>query len=136
MLAHRMYQLLGFFFLVLATVGVFLPLLPTTPFVLVAAACFARSSAKWHAWLLGNSIFGPMIRDWEINRCITARVKAVAILSMLLVGGCSIFFAIDDQRLRIAGGVLIAIGLFATIRIKTCTSNTGGNGPTSANDNG
>ena len=131
-----MYLLLGFLFLALAALGVFLPLLPTTPLVLVAAACFARSSAKWHAWLLGNSIFGPMIRDWELNRCISARVKAVAIFSMLMVGGCSIYFAIDDRRLRIAGGLLMAIGLFAISRIKTCASNTSIDGATSANNDG
>lgn len=123
-MARSLYQLLGFFFLALATAGVFLPLLPTTPFVLVAAACFARSSAKWHDWLLGNSIFGPMIRNWETNRCVTVKVKIVAILSMLVVGGCSILLAIDDQALRIVGGVLIALGLTAVARIDTCKSDS------------
>ena len=91
MLARSIYQFCGFLFLALAVIGIFLPLLPTTPFLLVAAACFARSSEKWHAWLLRNATFGPLIRNWEINRCITRRVKAIAILSMLAVGGFSIF---------------------------------------------
>jgi uncharacterized membrane protein YbaN (DUF454 family) len=120
MLAQRMYQFLGFFFLALAILGIFLPLLPTTPFVLVAAACFARSSEKWHAWLLGNSTFGPMIRNWESNRCITRKVKVVAIASMLVVGGFSVFFAVDDRVLRIAGGLLITTGLVVVARTKTC----------------
>ncbi len=131
-----MYLALGFFFVAVAALGVFLPLLPTTPFVLLAAAFFARSSSKWHAWLLANSIFGPMIRDWETNRCITFRVKVVAILSMLLVGGCSIYFAIDNPRLKIAGAALMAVGLFTITRIKTCRLNTGINQPTSPNDSG
>jgi uncharacterized membrane protein YbaN (DUF454 family) len=124
MLARSLYQLLGFVFLVLAVLGVFLPLLPTTPFLLAAAGCFARSSARWHAWLLANGTFGPMIRQWEANRCITLRVKTIAIISMLVVGGFSIFFAIDYRPAQIAGGVLLAIGLAVVSGIKTCKLDT------------
>ncbi len=122
MLIRRLYLLLGFFFLTLAILGIFLPLLPTTPFVLIAAACFGRSSEKWHNWLRNNSTFGPMLHNWHINRCLTLRVKTFALLSMLLVGGYSIFFAIADFRLRIIGGILIAIGFCAIIRTKTCAA--------------
>jgi uncharacterized membrane protein YbaN (DUF454 family) len=65
-----------------------------------------------------------MIRNWETNRCVTVKVKIVAILSMLVVGGCSILLAIDDQALRIVGGVLIALGLTAVARIDTCKSDS------------
>jgi uncharacterized membrane protein YbaN (DUF454 family) len=53
--------------LALATgvVGIFLPLLPTTPFVLLAAFCFARGSPRWEAWLLAHPRFGPLVRDWR-----------------------------------------------------------------------
>lgn len=115
-----MYQTLGFGFLTLAILGVFLPLLPTTPFLLVAAGCFARSSEKWHAWLLANGTFGPLIRDWEANRCVSLRVKTIAILSMLTLGGFSVFVALDNRLAQIAGTVLIAIGLVVVSCIKTC----------------
>ncbi len=124
MLTRTVYQSLGVLFLILAIIGVVLPLLPTTPFLLVAAACFARSSEKWHAWLLANGTFGPMIRQWEANRCISLRIKTIAILSMLCVGGFSIFFAIDDNRVRIAGALLITIGLVAVSSVKTCRGGT------------
>jgi uncharacterized membrane protein YbaN (DUF454 family) len=136
MLARSMYQFCGFLFLALAIIGVFLPLLPTTPFLLVAAACFARSSEKWHAWLLGNATFGPLIRNWETNRCISRKVKTIAIVSMLVVGGFSIFFAIEGQWLKISGAALITVGLIVIFRIKTCNSESDTDTSTTANENG
>ncbi|MFP6781160.1 MAG: YbaN family protein, partial [Gammaproteobacteria bacterium] len=84
-----LYQLAGFALLALALIGVVLPLLPTTPFSLLSAACFARSSEKWHARLMRNATFGPMITDWERHHCIGLRTKIVAIFMMLVVGGYS-----------------------------------------------
>ena len=113
-------QLLGFAFLGLAVIGIFLPLLPTTPLVLVAAACFARSSERWHRWLLQNKTFGPMIRSWEERRCVSIRVKVIGITSMLLVGGYSVVFALESTTMKIAGCFLIGIGLLTVLRLKTC----------------
>jgi uncharacterized protein len=66
--------------LALATgvVGIFLPLLPTTPFVLLAAFCFARGSPRWEAWLLAHPRFGPLVRDWRARRAIPLRAKQLA----------------------------------------------------------
>jgi uncharacterized membrane protein YbaN (DUF454 family) len=100
--------------------GVVLPLLPATPFILLAAACFARSSEKWHQWLLASETFGPMIMNWEQSRCISCRVKLIGVTSMLLVGGYSIFYAVESLNLRIAGGLLLLIGLTTIGFIKTC----------------
>lgn len=111
---------MGFLFLGTAILGVFLPLLPTTPFVLLAAACFARSSEKWHQWILKNQTFGPMIRNWEQNRCISCKVKLTAILSMALVGGFSIYYAVESTTWLVIGGVMIAIGSVTVLMIPTC----------------
>lgn len=116
----NLYKSLGFLFLALALAGVFLPLLPTTPFVIVAAACFARSSEKWHQWLLANPTFGPMIRRWEEQRCVSRRVKAVALVSMIGLGGFSVFYVIEAPALRIAGIALLAIGALVVLRVPTC----------------
>lgn len=113
-------RLLGFAFLGLGIVGVFLPLLPTTPFVLLAAACFAQSSERMHRWILASPTFGPMVRDWEQNRCVTRRVKAIAMSSMLVVGGISLVFALDSTAWRLAGGALLLMGSFVVMRLKTC----------------
>lgn len=69
-----------------------LPVLPTTPFLLVAAACFARSSPRFYDWLLSNRIFGPLIRDWREHRCIPLRAKIMAVVLITAVGGSSVVF--------------------------------------------
>ncbi|MEO0361750.1 MAG: YbaN family protein, partial [Pseudomonadota bacterium] len=66
----------------LAFIGVALPLLPTVPFLLLAAYCFARSSQRFHDWLLGHRLFGPMILDWRRSGAIRRRAKWAATLSI------------------------------------------------------
>lgn len=116
----NIYRLLGFFFLGVAAVGVVLPLLPTTPFVLVAAACFARSSPVWHDWLLQNPTFGPTIQAWEQRRCVSRRAKLIAVSSMVVVGGLSIWLALESTGARIAGLALILLGLVTVALLRTC----------------
>ena len=77
-------KITGIFFVVLAFLGAFLPLLPTTPFVLVAAACFAKSSPRLHKMLLANRVFGPLIYHWQESRSIPKRAKVLALTSMVL----------------------------------------------------
>lgn len=117
---QHFYKPLGFLFLALAILGVVLPLLPGTPFLLLSAWFFARSSEKWHQRLLAHEVTGPMIRNWETHRCMSFRTKAVAIVMMLLAGGSSVLFAIDATWLKLTGLGLLAIGTTVVLRIKTC----------------
>ncbi len=114
------YKMLGFFFVGLAILGLFLPLIPTTGPLLLAAACFARSSERWHRWLLSNRIFGPIIKDWNEKKCIAASAKIVAVSSILLFGGYSVIFAVTNPYVRGVGLLLIAIGLYVVLRLKVC----------------
>jgi uncharacterized membrane protein YbaN (DUF454 family) len=66
---------LGFAALLLGIIGVFLPILPTTPFILLAAAFFARGSERFHSWLLQHHLTGPLIVDWYEHRSLRASVK-------------------------------------------------------------
>ncbi len=68
----------------LAALGAFLPLLPTVPFLLVAAWAFARSSVRLHGWLYHNRMFGPLLRDWQEHGAIPLWAKVMAVLAMTL----------------------------------------------------
>lgn len=117
---RTLYKPLGFIFLAIGLVGVLLPVLPTTPFLLVSAWFFARSSEKWHQWLLRNELFGPPIRNWEENRCISARTKLVALLAMLGAGTASIVFAVEVQWLRYLAIGMMTLGCITVVSIPTC----------------
>lgn len=124
-LKTTLYKPLGFLFMAVAGVGVVLPVLPTTPFLLLSVWFFARSSEKWHQWLLANKLFGPIITNWEANRCIARGTKAVAVATMGVVGGASVAFAMEETWMRIATLVLIATGLVVVLSIKTCEPAAG-----------
>lgn len=74
--------LAGVLSLVLGFIGIFLPLLPTTPFVLLAAFCFSRGSERWEAWLVGHPRFGPMVMNWRRERAVPLRAKQLATVMM------------------------------------------------------
>ncbi|RHW75160.1 YbaN family protein [Colwellia sp. RSH04] len=77
-------KFVGVLFVGLAVLGVVLPILPTTPFLLVAAACFAKSSPRLQRKLMANKTFGPMIHDWQTHRSIPRKAKRVALLTIVL----------------------------------------------------
>lgn len=83
-LARPMWILLGILALALGALGAVLPLLPTTPFILLAAFCFARSSPRLHDWLLTHRIFGPLIMNWEREGAISRRAKMAAVAMMAI----------------------------------------------------
>ncbi|MBL8388700.1 MAG: YbaN family protein [Hydrogenophaga sp.] len=111
--------LAGTLSLILGAIGVVVPGLPTTPFVLLAAACYAKASPRLHAWLLNHRLTGPMLRDWEANRSLTRRTKTIAVVSMLVMVGFSIW---SFRHRPIAQAVLVAlaaIGAWVVLRIPT-----------------
>lgn len=106
--------------LLLAAIGVVLPLLPTTPFVLLAAACFAKSSPRLHQWLMDSEVFGPMLADWDQKRCVTRKVKAVSLSMMIGVGGSSIWFFTPPGWPTAAAAAMIMLGILTVLSLNTC----------------
>jgi uncharacterized membrane protein YbaN (DUF454 family) len=100
----------------LGAAGVVLPLLPTTPFVLLAAWCFARSSPRLHDWLLAHRLFGPLIANWRQHRAISRSAKRASLLSMAAVLGLSWAFGVDWHLLAIQAGVLACTATFILTR--------------------
>ena len=92
--------------------GIFLPLLPATPLLILAAACFARAHRPFHEWMLGHRWIGPMLHDWYVHRSLPYGTKAFAIVTMLLSFGLSIAFFVRPPWLK-AVLALVALGLAA-----------------------
>lgn len=122
---RKLYKPLGFLFLALGLLGIPLPVLPSTPFILLAAWFFARSSPRWHDWLLSSELFGPMISNWEDSRCLSCRTKTVALTSMLVAGSASVVFALDGNGLRLLTVLLMAAGCATILAISTCREPDG-----------
>ncbi len=91
-MSRPLYLIAGILSLILGLIGVLLPLLPTTPFVLLAAFCFSRSSEALHRKLLANRLFGPLIRDWEENGIIPFKVKCLSTSMVLLMVSYPLLF--------------------------------------------
>jgi uncharacterized protein len=98
--------------LLLGIIGAFLPLLPTTPFVLLSAYCYAKSSARLYELLLKHKIFGRIISDYSKNRIIRKKTKIIAISFMWISLSVSLIFFMPFLWVRI---IVIAIGLSVTI---------------------
>lgn len=118
-LVRGLLWLAGSVSLLLGLIGVVLPGLPTTPFILLAAACYAKASPRLHAALLQHRLTGPLLRDWEKHRSLTRRTKTIAVVSMLVM----VSFSIWSFRHRwIAQAVLVvlgAVGAWVVLRIPT-----------------
>jgi uncharacterized membrane protein YbaN (DUF454 family) len=105
----------------LGVIGVFIPLLPTTPFLLLAATCFFRSSDRLYAWLIHHKWFGAYIRHYREHRAITLRAKVVTLLLLWSVIGYTAFGIMTAWWVRALLGV-IAVGVTVHIlHLKTLT---------------
>ena len=116
------YLFIGFFFVLLAILGIFLPLLPTTPFLILAAMFFSKSSKRWHNWLLNNRIFGPFLSNWESYRCIPYNAKLLA-LGMIVSFGTLSIVMIGPLWLQVTTFSLISYACYFIISIKSCQPN-------------
>lgn len=89
---------LGAVFFVAGFIGIVLPVLPTTPFMLLAAACWAKSSQRFHDWLVNHRVFGQMVIDWHQHRAIPRKAKYLAWTMMTL--SCAMLFYRFEAHLQ------------------------------------
>ena len=104
----------GTFFVGLGIIGIFVPLLPTTPFLLLATACYAKSSLRFYLWLLNNRWFGNYIRDYRSGNGVLLKVKVTSILILWVTIILSSFFMIRNIFISIG---LVTIAIITTIHI-------------------
>ena len=102
--------------LAFGTVGIFLPLLPTVPFLLLAAFCFARGSERLHNWLLSHPVFGPPIENWRDRGAIGRRAKWAATISILTALLLAVLFGAPMSALLVQVIVLVGVSVFIWTR--------------------
>ena len=105
---------LGILCVILGLAGIFIPILPTTPFLLLAAGLFARSSQRFYDWLLNNRWFGTYIRNYREGKGVTRRHKAAALTLLWLTIGASVVFWVNALWLRL---LLLAIALAVSVHL-------------------
>jgi uncharacterized membrane protein YbaN (DUF454 family) len=104
---------LGTICLAIGIVGIFTPILPTTPFLLLAAFCYLRSSARFHRWLMNNRVFGGYIRSYTEGRGIPLKVKLFTIALLWTTIGISIWLVANT----IVTAVLLVVAVGVTLHI-------------------
>ena len=108
----------GWTCVVLGLIGIVLPVLPTTPFLLLAATCFEKSSKRFHYWLLNSPLFGPIIRDWQEKRYIKKKVKVWALFVIVVTFSISIY-VVPLDAVRVFLVVMLCLCLFFVGRLPT-----------------
>ena len=106
----------GIIFVGLGILGIFLPILPTTPFLLLASACFARSSKKFYDWLLNNKLFGNYIKNYHEGRGVPLKFKIFTISLLWITILFSIYYVVDNFWVEV---ILFIIAISVTIHIIT-----------------
>lgn len=107
---------LAMFFLLLGFIGVFTPIMPTMPFVLLSAVCFARSSPRFYNWLMNHQWFGPSLRDWKTTGGIRRKNKILAISLLGFTMTPTVVFIIPIMGVKI---LMTVIGLTVAAFIAT-----------------
>lgn len=100
----------------LGFLGVFLPLLPTVPFMILAAFCFARGSERFHDWLVDHPQFGPAIQDWRRHGAISRKGKILAVVGIALAFCISLLLGVKLWVLGVQAVVLVLVATFVLTR--------------------
>jgi uncharacterized membrane protein YbaN (DUF454 family) len=111
----------GTIFVGIGIIGIFIPILPSTPFLLLAAACYARSSTRFYDWLINNKLIGAIIKNYREGRGIPLKIKVFTIFLLWITILFSVFFILLISWIKI---ILIIIAIGVTIHILTIKTYT------------
>ncbi len=106
------YLLLAWICLTLGVIGIVVPGLPTTPFILLAGWAAARGSTRLHAWLHAHRLFGPMLRDWERSGAVSRRAKWAASIAMVLCAALMFWLAEAAWAAPLGSAVMLGVAIW------------------------
>ncbi|MDQ1281156.1 MAG: uncharacterized protein QG670_2420 [Thermoproteota archaeon] len=112
--SRGLYFVFGTFFLILGSVGVFLPILPTTPLLLLSAACYYKSSKRMHFWMLNNRWFGKYLKNYTEGKGISLKVKLFTLSLLWILIIYSAVFVVNSLIVQV---VLVSIAIGVTIHL-------------------
>ena len=118
-LQNHLLVILGWFFILLGCIGIFLPILPTTPFLILALVLFSKSSPRFHQMLLDNRWFGPTLRQWEERKTVSRKTKYKAILLIIITFSISVLISSDriHVQLMLIGTALVLLIFIGRIKV-------------------
>ena len=115
---------LGCLFVGLGAIGAVIPGMPTTVFLVLAAACFIRSSQKLYDWLIANKTFGPYLKDYREGKGIPLKAKIVALIMIVGFVSFAVFFAIEVKPIKILVGLIGLVGFLYVFFIVPAAKKT------------
>jgi uncharacterized membrane protein YbaN (DUF454 family) len=118
-LVKTLFLFIGIVSLVLGFIGIFLPLLPTTPFILLAAYCFAKSSERFHRYIMQHKLFGRMVTDFYEKKVISTKHKIIALTLMWTTLSLSVIFFMPYIWVKL---VVLGIGVSVSVYLLTFRS--------------
>ncbi|MFP4545935.1 MAG: YbaN family protein [Methanomassiliicoccales archaeon] len=115
-IVRSLYVMAGSISLAVGVVGIVVPLLPTTPFLLLAAACYARGSKRLERWMNESPLIGPYLQNYRRERAMCPRSKAVTLLLLWIGMGLTILLMVDGELIR---WLLLIIAVAVSLHILT-----------------
>jgi uncharacterized membrane protein YbaN (DUF454 family) len=110
---------IGHIFLLLGLVGILLPIVPTLPFLVVAAVCWARTSPRFHTWLTNHVVFGPPLREWALHRSLPLKTKLLTAAGIASAGAVSLLFLVPEGTAWFVSFGVVSVMVVGTLLIPT-----------------
>ena len=114
-IAKILWIFLGSFFVMIGAIGAVVPGLPTTLFLILAAACYIRSSQRLYDWLITNKTFGPYLKDYREGKGMPKNAKNLAVSMIVIFVGYAVVFALEGLTLKVFVGLFGLVGIFYII---------------------